>query len=134
MPSYNFQNTIIYKLCCLDLNVPYVYVGYTTNFVKRKAKHKYNCHSKELKKYNLKVYQTIRENGGWENWCMVKVEDYACNDKLDATKRERYWYETLNADLNAIIPFRSKEGKKKKIKNITKQTKKNKLNIRKTII
>ena len=59
--------------------------------------------------YDLKVYQTIRNNGGCINWSMIKVEDYPCSDKLEATKQERYWYEFLNADLNSVIPYRSNE-------------------------
>jgi hypothetical protein len=100
MPNYilNYENTIIYKLCCQDLNVPYVYVGHTTNFVKRKSGHKTDCNNNNGSKYNFKVYQTIRDNGGWENWSMIKIEDYACSDKLEASKRERYWYEIFNAD------------------------------------
>ena len=38
----------------------------------------------------------IRKNGGWENWCMIEIEKYPCNDKNEAKARERYWLETLN--------------------------------------
>ena len=111
MPNYilDYQNTMIYKICCNDLNVPYIYVGHTTSFIKRKAKHKSNCNNSNGRMYNLKVYQTICENGGWKNWSMIKVEDYSCSDKLEATKRERYWYEFLNADLNVRTPYINKE-------------------------
>ena len=111
MPNYilNYKNTIIYKLCCKDLNVPYVYVGRTTNFVKRKSCHKSACNNNNCSKYALKVYQTTRDYGGWENWSMIKIEDYACSDKLEASKRERYWYEIFNADLNSMSPYISKE-------------------------
>ena len=80
----NYQDTIIYKICCNDLNVKYVYVRHTTNFIKRKANHKSNCNNSGGKIYNLKVYQTIRDNGNWDNWSMIKIEDYPCNDKLEA--------------------------------------------------
>ena len=118
MPNYilNYENSIIYKLCCQDLNVSYVYVGHTTNFIKRKSSHKTDCNNNNGSKYNLKVYQTIRDYGGWENWSMIKIEDYACSDKLEVSKRERYWYETLNADLNARMPCISKEEQKENLK------------------
>ena len=32
----NYQNTIIYKIRCKDLNIKDVYVGHTTNFIQRK--------------------------------------------------------------------------------------------------
>ena len=44
------------------------------------------------------------DSGGWPNWSMILVEKYPCNDQLDATKRERYWYEQLNATLNSQVP------------------------------
>ena len=63
----NYQDTIIYKICCNDLNVKYVYVGHTTNFIKRKAVHKCCCNNMNSKGHNLKVYKTIRKYGGWKN-------------------------------------------------------------------
>ena len=100
----DYQNTIIYKIVCNDLNVKDVYVGHTTNFTKRKTRHKYDCINHNSKKRNLKVYETIRDNGGWENWSMIEIEKYNCNDCNEACSRERYWYELLNANLNMICP------------------------------
>jgi hypothetical protein len=37
--NINFSKTIIYKIVCNDLTITDVYVGHTTNFIKRKAKH-----------------------------------------------------------------------------------------------
>ena len=64
----NFQDTIIYKLCCNNLEVLFQYIGHTTNFNKRKYCHKHNCNNMNSKIYNLKIYQIIRDNGGWDNW------------------------------------------------------------------
>ena len=36
----NYSNTIFYKICCKNPNVNDVYVGYTTNLIKRKYQHK----------------------------------------------------------------------------------------------
>ena len=33
----NYSSTIIYKIVCKDLNVKDIYIGHTTNFIKRKA-------------------------------------------------------------------------------------------------
>ena len=49
----NYQDTIIYKICCNDLNVKYVYVEHTTNFIKRKAIHKSSCNNSGGKQYNF---------------------------------------------------------------------------------
>ena len=102
-----FENTIIYKLVCNDLTIKELYVGHTTHFTKRKAKHKSDCNNENGKKYNLKVYSFVRENGGWENWSMIQIEAHNCNSLNEACARERYWIETLNATLNSCIPCRT---------------------------
>ena len=106
----NYNNTLIYKLVCNDLTVTDVYVGHTTDFTKRKYRHKIVCSNVNSKSYNLKVYTIIRDNGGWENWTMVEVEKYPCNDSNEARARERHWYEILNANMNSQIPNRPNEG------------------------
>ena len=104
----NYNKSIIYKLCCKDVNVKDEYVGSTTNFQRRKAEHKRSsCNNN--KKYNLKVYVYIRENGGWDNWDMVEVERYEATDKGNLHSRERYWIETLKSGLNGQIPTRTKK-------------------------
>ena len=98
--NINWLKTIMYKFVCNDLNIIDVYTGSTTDFISRKSEHKYNCNNPNSKKYNLKIYQTIRENGGWDNWSMILIEEYPCNSSLEARSRERYHQETLNASLN----------------------------------
>jgi hypothetical protein len=104
--AMDYSRTIIYKIVCNDVNIKDLYVGSTTNFVKRKNAHKSNCNNINSKEYNYYVYEFIRNNGGWINFNMVIVEKYPCNDKMEACKKERYWIETLNATLNKIIPSR----------------------------
>jgi hypothetical protein len=108
----NYNNSIIYKIVCKDINVKEFYVGSTTNFNRRKQEHKHTCNNPNSKNYNVKLYKLIRETQGWVNWDMVLVEKYDCNDKLELHKQERYWIETLGATLNVKIPYRSKERKK----------------------
>jgi hypothetical protein len=104
--AIDYSRTIIYKIVCNDVNIKDLYVGHTTNFVKRKYEHKSNSNNVNSKDYNIYVYQFIRNNGGWDNFSMIEVEKYVCNDRLEACKRERYWIETLNANLNKVIPSR----------------------------
>lgn len=111
MPKTNidFQNLVIYKIVCNDINVTDSYVGSTTNFTKRKSSHKSACTNVNDKHHKLCVYQFIRKNGNWENWSMIEIEKYPCNSLNDAHKRERYWLENLKATLNVVIPSRSKQ-------------------------
>ena len=106
----------IYKLVCNDLDVKYTYVGSTKNFTRRKYEHKNICNNQSQKNYNLKVYTTIRENGGWDNWKMIEIEKFECAGRREAEARERYWYEELNAELNSINPCISDEEKKEQKK------------------
>ena len=105
----NYGNGIIYKLCCNDLNITDIYIGSTTNFNRRKQKHKECVIYTTSKKNVYKVYQYIMNNGNWENWSMVMIEEYKCNTKRELETRERYWYELLNAQLNMRMPVRSKK-------------------------
>jgi len=104
----NYQNSIIYKLCHQDdLENNNIYVGSTTNFRNRKYKHKSNCNIEKNKKYNSSVYKFIRDNGGWQEWQMLPIEVFPCNDKKELEIRERYHIELLKSKLNQIIPTRT---------------------------
>jgi len=106
--SIDYSNTCIYKLVHIDdLNDENIYVGHTTNIVQRKYKHKSSCGNPNNKEYNLKVYQFIRENGGWDQWNMILIEKYPCNDVYEAIARERYWKRELNSTLNTQEPGRT---------------------------
>jgi len=108
MPIY--QNSIIYKLCHQnDLENENIYVGSTTNFRGRKNEHKRNCNNEKGKNYNLSVYQFIRNNGGWDEWQMIPIEVFPCNDKKELEVKERYHIELLKSKLNKNIPSRTKK-------------------------
>jgi len=102
MPRQNldFSKTIIYKICCNDSNISQCYVGQTTNFKNRKNAHKKVCNNINGKRYNTFLYNFIRENGGWDNWNMVPIEIYPCENSIQSKIREQYWKEELNAELN----------------------------------
>ena len=89
------SQTIIYKLVCSDINITDCYVGHTTDFTRRKQKHKSDCNDISGEKYNLNVYSFIRDNGGWDNWSMVIIENYTCNSSLESNKQERYYNITM---------------------------------------
>ena len=84
----NYENACIYKLCCKDTNITDCYVGSTTSFRSRKSKHKSNCNKENNKDYNRKVYQFIRDNGGWNNWDMILIEKPKVNDSYELHKQE----------------------------------------------
>jgi hypothetical protein len=100
----DYSNTIIYKICCKDECINDIYVGHTTNFTKRKHQHKLLC-SKETLKSNIKIYKTIKENGGWDNWDMIEIAKYNCKNATEARIKEQEHFNLLNPSLNTIQPY-----------------------------
>ena len=121
----DYSKTDIYKIVCNDLKITDIYVGHTTDFLKRKSKHKTCCCNENNRDYNFKVYQTIRANGGWDNWSMIEIETFECSDGNEARARERYWYEQLEAKLNTQVPnISQKEWEKEHAEYILERQKK----------
>lgn len=114
----DYSKTIIYKIVCKDVSITDCYVGQTTDFKSRKSKHKYSCSNQVSKTHNFYVYLFIRKNGNWENWDMIEIEKYPCDDSLNACKRERYWVEYYKATLNTNIPSRTDQEWKEENKEI----------------
>ena len=109
LKNINYNNTIIYKLVCNDVNIKDCYVGHTTDYARRKQIHKSVCKNENGKLYNLNVYSFIRDTGGWNNWSMIVIEKYNCNTSLEAKQKERHFIEQLQATLNSNIPSRTKQ-------------------------
>ena len=88
----NYQKTIMYKVVCKDLTIKDVYVGNTTDFIRRKSEHR------RPSRTDSKLNTIINDNGGWENWEMLEIEKFPCLDGNEAKTRLRFWYEQLNAN------------------------------------
>jgi hypothetical protein len=119
----DYSKTIIYRIACKDLTIPFVYIGSTTDMARRRQIHRSYCTNPDSQYHHLKLYRVINENGGWDEWDMVMVEEYPCNNSEEARRRERYWFELLsNRDisLNIQLPFISEEERKQKEKMYAK--------------
>ena len=103
----DYSKSLIYKLCCKDTNIKDIYIGSTTNMKQRKQNHKNSCNNPNSKKYNYKVYQTIREYGGFDNWDIILVEYVNATSKQELEKEERVVIELLQPTLNSNIPTRT---------------------------
>lgn len=105
----NYQNGLIYRICCKDINIKEQYVGSTCDFTKRKYSHKNSCNNPNRKEYNYKVYKHIRDNGGFDNFELIMIEKYPSDNEMELKKRERFWKEELKATLNGNVPSRTPE-------------------------
>ena len=108
----DYQNTIIYKLCCKDPEIKEIYVGHTTNFKLRNNQHKKCCNNPNNKNYNIYNYQFIRDNGGYENWKMIEIKKFPCSSRREAEMEEDKVIRELKATLNSHRAFVSQEEKK----------------------
>ena len=84
---------IIYKICCDDLP-EFIYVGSTKSFRHRKNQHKSSYNKDDTQK----LYTTIRENGGWDNWRMVILEDIGEVSLTEARIKEEEHRVKLNGN------------------------------------
>jgi hypothetical protein len=101
----DYSNTIFYKIYCKDSAIDDLYIGHTTNFVQRKHAHKQGCKNNKSSNYNCKLYKTIRDNLGWDNWIMEIIAFHNCDDLYAAKKLEQSYFEDYKATLNSIQPL-----------------------------
>jgi len=101
----DYSNTIFYKIYCKDASIDDLYIGHTTNFVQRKYAHKQGCKNNKSSNYNCKLYKTIRDNMGWDNWMMEIIAFHNCDDLYAAKKLEQSYFEDYKATLNSIEPL-----------------------------
>ena len=118
----DYSNTIIYQIACKDVNVKDVYIGHTTNFVQRKHAHKQSCTNDKSANYNCKLYNVIRNNGGWSNWKMVIITFLNCHDHYEARQKEQEYFISLHATLNSIEPMPKPKLKQTNVINESKKS------------
>ena len=106
----DYKNTVIYKIVHKDdYENKNIYIGTTTDFIRRKNNHKDCSQNLNKKAYTDKKYQFIRENGGWGDFNMIEVEKFPCNDGNEARAREEYWRCLFNSNLNTKKAFTTGE-------------------------
>jgi hypothetical protein len=108
MPDYN-KGCIYMIKHNLDYNNENVYIGSCCNFTRRKYEHKSRCNNPNDKHHNIKLYQTIRENGGWDNWVMVRLHNFSCNEKYELNLEERKIIDLYQSKLNIQLPTRTRK-------------------------
>ncbi len=70
--AQDFTNSIIYHIRHME-NKEVIYVGSTTNFSQRKAKHKY-LWNKEGNHFTFPIYCHIRNNGGFDCFEVIPIQ------------------------------------------------------------
>jgi len=103
-----YANSVVYKIVCLDPTVTDLYVGSTTNLIRRKCEHKTRCNSPNNPKSNYLVYRCIRQNGGFDNWQFIVIRRYNnIKTKEELLRKERKHIVKLKATLNKTTPLQN---------------------------
>jgi hypothetical protein len=106
MPKKEITDYVIYKIICNDENIKDCYVGSTSNFKVRKWDHKRLSNDENSK---FKIYETIRNNGGWNNWTMLPIAEHKEITVIQARIKEEEQRVLLNASMNSRAAFRTAE-------------------------
>lgn len=124
--EYSLLDYIMYKICPKNKELNYCYIGQTTNFTNRKRQHIKNTVTESDKKhYHLKHYETIRQNGGWDQWEIVELEKFNGKNKLEARMREQELIKEHKANLNSVSAFVTEEERSTTKKAITEKYREN---------
>ena len=112
MPKKLINDYIFYKIVCVSDDIDLCYVGSTANWKERQRSHKSDCNNENKSNYNSKIYNTIRANGGWENFMMVQVGTREQLTKREAEQIEEQYRQELKANLNSKKCFTTDEQKR----------------------
>ena len=125
MSTYNESR--IYKIYCKLSGIDEYYVGSTANFISRCVLHKSDCNNIKSPRYNYKLYNYIRNNGGWENFTVEVLEKVSCDSRTELNIKEEYWQNLLQPTLNInkahITDEELKEYNNKRFKEYYKNNK-----------
>ena len=103
MPDY--KKGCIYKIKHKeDYDDENIYIGSTCNIIRRRSLHKNSCYNEKRPHYNLNVYKYMRDNGGWDNFILIKIHDFPCDFKNELTLEERRNIDLFKPKLNMRIP------------------------------
>jgi hypothetical protein len=119
--SSDIDNYVMYKLSPKNKNLKYCYIGHTNNFIFRKRQHYLPSVDLNHIKSHILLYETIRQNGGWDEWEMVELENFNGKTKLEARIREQELIDEHSANLNMLKAYISEEDRNALKKQITQK-------------
>ena len=120
MPVVDYSKIVIYKIQH-ESKDELLYVGSTTHFGNRKSLHKSRCYNPNGVAYNYKLYQAIRDNGGWDAFNMVVVKEFPCENKRQAEAEEDKIMREMKTSLNTVRPYVTAEEQRQNKKKTDKK-------------
>ena len=123
--SVELNNYTFYKIVPKNKELNYNYVGQTTNFINRKLQHKQQVENENYNKSHYKLYKTIRQNGGWNEWEMIEIEKLNSKTRLESRMREQELIEEYKSNLNILNAYITEEERASTKKTITEKYREN---------
>lgn len=108
MSNKSFNGTI-YKIFCLDSKIDCCYIGSTKNINRRMREHKMNVTNEKKREYKYPVYETIRQNGGWDNWKYIILANVNVKSYHQLRNFEKIYIKNTKNTLNTLIPARTRK-------------------------
>ena len=96
----NYNESRIYKIWCNLEGINEIYIGSSARFIERCKLHESDCNNINSPRYGYKLYQYIRNNGGFENFKIHVIEEFPCENRTSLNIREEYWKKELQPTLN----------------------------------
>lgn len=109
MPRPAINDYIFYKIVNVNGDVDLCYVGSTANWKLRRHHHKSSCNCETDRGHHYKVYETIRENGGWDEFKMVEIGRAEQLTLTQAHQKEEEYRVELKANMNGRKCFGDKK-------------------------
>ena len=92
-----YQNSKIYKIISDNTNMIYIGSSYEPRLSRRLARHKMNYN--DWLKDNNKTYITSYEILKLDNYSIVLLENYSCNNRDELIAREQYYIDLYKNDI-----------------------------------
>jgi group I intron endonuclease len=108
----NYDNAKIYKL--INLMTDDIYIGSTIKPLHIRLSQHISCAKRNSQS---KLYQSMR-NIGINQFKMIHIEDYKCENKKQLERREGYYQKKLQPTLNDNYEGMTKEEKLERKRNI----------------
>jgi hypothetical protein len=105
----NYNESRIYKIWCNLQGVDEIYIGSSARFIERCKLHESDCNNINSPRYSYKLYQYIRNNGGFQNFKIHVIEEFPCENRTSLNIREEYWKKELQPTLNTNRAYRTEE-------------------------
>ena len=115
LTKVDYSKTTIYKIQHKEID-ELLYVGSTTDFTRRKAEHKRLCNNANSKHHNLKVYQMMRDNGGFDCFNIIVIKDFPCNTKQEALIEEDRCMREMKVSMNSKKAYTTPEERREYLK------------------